>query len=172
MTAPDTLRAFGLLLLAALLQVAWATPIEVGNGHPDLVLVTLVAVALLRGPLLGAVAGFWAGIALDVAALGTLGLSSLLLTPAGYWAGRFGEATTRTSPYPPLVAVALGTVWTSIGSALVYFMLGQSAPAATVLGGVLLPTLALNLLIAYPLYRLCRRIFPVTPRVRREVALV
>ena len=172
MTAADTLRAIGLLLLAALLQVAWATPIEVGNGHPDLVLVTLVAVALLRGPLLGAVAGFWAGIALDVAALGTLGLSSLLLTPAGYWAGRFGEATTRSSPYPPLVAVAFGTVWTSIGSALVYFMLGQSAPATTVLAGVLLPTLALNLLIAYPLYRLCRRVFPVAARVRREVALV
>ena len=172
MTPADSLRAFGLLLLAALLQVAWATPVEVASGHPDLVLVILVAVALLRGPLLGAVAGFWAGIALDVAALGTLGLSSLLLTPAGYWAGRFGEGTSRSSPYPPLVAVALGTAWVSIGSALVYFMLGQSAPATTVLGGVLLPTLALNLLLAYPLYRLCRRIFPVAARERREVALV
>lgn len=172
MTAADAARAAGLLLLAAILQVAWATPVEVGNGHPDLVLVALVAVSLLRGPLLGAAAGFWAGIALDVAAIGTLGLSSLLLTPAGYWAGRFGEATTRSSPYPPLVAVALGTAWTAIGSALVYFMLGQSAPAATVLGGVLLPTLALNLLLAYPVYRLCRRIFPVAGRERREVALV
>ncbi len=174
MTAPalDLPKALTLLFVAALVQVSILTPLEVASGHPDLVLVLVVGIALVRGPTLGAVAGFWAGIALDVAALGTLGLSSLLLTPAGYWAGRFGEATTRSSPYPPLVAVALGTVWTSIGSALVYFMLGQSAPATTVLAGVLLPTLALNLLIAYPLYRLCRRVFPVAARVRREVALV
>ena len=169
MTPADALKAAGLLLLAALLQVSWATPIEVGNGHPNLVLVALVALALLRGPLFGAIAGFWAGLALDVASLGTLGLTSLLLTPAGYWAGRFGEGTTRSSPYPPLVAVALGTIWFVLGSAIVHFMLGEGASATTVLGGVLLPTLALNLLIAYPAYRLLRWVFPVTGRERREV---
>lgn len=169
MTAAEALKATGLLLLVALMQVSWATPIEIASGHPDLILVVLVALALLRGPLFGTVAGFWAGLALDVASLGTLGLSSLLLTPAGYWAGRFGEGTTRSSPYPPLVAVALGTVWLELGSAVVHFMLGEGASASTVLGGVLLPTLALNLLLAYPVYRLCRRIFPVAARERREV---
>jgi len=34
------------------------------------------------------------------------------------------------------------------------------------------PTLALNLLLAYPVYRLLRRIFPVAARERREVILV
>ncbi len=172
MTPADALKATGLLLLVALLQVSWATPIEVGSGHPDLVIVTLVGLALLRGPLFGTIAGFWAGLALDVASLGTLGLSSLLLTPAGYWAGRFGEGTTRSSPYPPLVAVALGTVWLGLGSAIVHFMLGEGASASTVLGGVLVPTLALNLLLAYPVYRLLRRIFPIAARERREVILV
>jgi multiple sugar transport system substrate-binding protein len=41
--------------------------------------------------------------------------------------------------------------------------------AAEFFVGMLLPTLALNLLLAYPLYGLCRRIFPVKPRERREV---
>jgi rod shape-determining protein MreD len=169
-TAADALKMAGLLLLAVLLQVAWATQIEVASGHPDLAVTTLVALALLRGPLVGAVAGFWAGLVLDVATLGTLGLSSLLLTPTGYWAGRFGEATTRSSPYPPLVAVALATLWLAVGSAAVHFMLGESVPASRVFGAVLVPTLALNLLLAYPVYRLCRRVFPAGVRARREAA--
>ena len=172
MTAVDLAKALAFLLLAALVQVTLATPIEVASGHPDLVVVALVALALVRGPLLGAVAGFWAGLALDVAALGTLGLSSLLLTLAGYWAGRFGEATTRSSPHPPLVAVAFASVWVVVGSGLLHFMLGQGASVSVLLGAVLVPTLALNLLLAYPVYRLVTRLFPLEPRDRREVALV
>lgn len=135
-------------------------------------LVLVTALALLRGPLLGAVAGFWAGLLLDVASFGTLGLSSLLLTVAGYWAGRFGDATTRSSPYPPLIAVALATVWIAVGSTVLHFMLGDRVPAGQLFGQVLLPTLALNLLLAYPLYRLAARLFPLPPRDARKVPVV
>jgi EamA domain-containing membrane protein RarD len=48
-------------------------------------------------------------------------------------------------------------------------MLGETVSASEFFVGMLLPTLALNLLLAYPLYGLCRRIFPVTPRERRQV---
>jgi rod shape-determining protein MreD len=172
-TPLEALKAAMLLLLAALLQVSIVTPLEVASGHPDLVLVLVIAIALVRGPLFGSVAGFWAGLALDVASLATLGLSSLLLTLAGYWAGRFGEATTRASPYPPLIAVGLGTGWIVLGSGVLHFMLGQGASATQLLGPVLVPTLALNLLLTLPVYRLARRLFPVAPRERREaVALV
>jgi rod shape-determining protein MreD len=171
-SALDAAKVGGLLLVTVLLQVSIVTPIEVASGHPDLVLVLVVALALLRGPLLGAVAGFCTGLLLDVAAFGSLGLSSLLLTLAGYWSGRFGEATTRTSPYPPLVAVALATAWLALGSALLHFMLGDRVPVGELVGEVLLPTLALNLLIAYPLYRLTARLFPVPTRDPRKVPVV
>ena len=172
MTPADVAKAFALLLVAGLVQVSLATPFEVASGHPEVVVVALVALALVRGPLLGAVAGFWAGLVLDVAALGVVGLSSLLLTLAGYWAGRFGQATTRSSPHPPLVAVAFATVWVVVGSGLLHFMLGQGARVSVLLGEVLVPTLALNLLLAYPVYRLVARLFPLERRDRREVALV
>jgi rod shape-determining protein MreD len=166
----DALKAAGLLLLAGLLQVSIFSTLEVAEGHPDIVLVLVVAIALLRGPLFASVAGFWAGLVLDVASLETLGLSSLLLTLAGYFAGRFGEATTRSSAHPQLVAVALATIGVGFGSAVLNFMLGSSIGASVFFVGVLLPTLALNLLLAYPLYGLCRRIFGVVPRVpAREV---
>lgn len=168
----DAVKAALVLFVAALLQVTTVTPIEVANGHPDLVLVMLVALALVRGPLFGAVAGFWAGLVLDAAALAEMGLSSLLFTLAGYWAGRFGEATTRRSPHPPLVAVGFSTVWLVVGSGLLRFMLGQGVAVGALLGGVLLPTLALNLLLAYPVYRLVARLFPPTTGERQVAAVV
>lgn len=168
----DALKAGGLLLVAGLLQVSIATPIEVASGHPDLVLVLVVALGLVRGPLLGSVAGFWAGLIVDVAALQTLGLTSLLLTFVGYCAGRFGDVTSRSSPHPPLVAVALATVVYTIAAGLLYFMLGQGASAGELLAQVMLPALALNLLLAYPLYRLAVRVFPLAIRERREPVLV
>jgi rod shape-determining protein MreD len=130
----------------------------------------VIGIALLRGPVFGAVVGFWAGLVLDVASLETLGLTSLLLTLVGYFAGRLGDVTTRSSAHPSLVAVGLGTIGFAFGSAIVHFMLGSTLSAGEFFIGVLLPTLALNLLLAYPLYGLCRRVFPTEPRVRREVS--
>ena len=172
MTVADVAKATGLLLVVSLLQVTIMSSIEVADGHPDLALVTLVAIALLRGPLLGAIVGFWAGLVIDFATLDAIGLTSLLLTAAGYGAGRFGEATSRTSPHPPLIAVALATVAVVLGSGLLHFMLGQSVSAGELLGPVLLPTLALNLLLAHPVYRLTRRVFAERLRDRREAVLV
>jgi rod shape-determining protein MreD len=166
----DPLKAGALLLLAALVQVSIASTIGVADGHPDVVLVVLIGIALLRGPLFGAVAGFWAGLALDIASLETLGLSSLLLTLVGYFAGRLGDVTTKSSAHPSLVAVALGTVGFAVGSAVVHFMLGSTLSAGQFFAGVLLPTLALNLLLAYPVYGLCRRIFRAERPERREVS--
>jgi rod shape-determining protein MreD len=134
--------------------------------------VLVIAIALLRGPVFGAVAGFWAGLVLDVASLETLGLTSLLLTLAGYFAGRLGDVTTRSSAHPSLVAVGLGTIGFAIGSAVVHFMLGSTLSAGQFFLAVLLPSLALNLLLAYPLYGLCRRLFRSEPRERREVSPV
>jgi rod shape-determining protein MreD len=168
-TGVDALKTGGLLLLAAIVQVSLAEWIEVGEGHPDVVLVTLVAVALLRGPIFGAAGGFWAGLILDTASFGTFGLTSLLLTIAGYWTGRFGEVTTRASAHPLLIAVAFATVGVALGSAVLHFMLGLTSPASQLFLAVLLPSLALNMLIAYPIYGLCARLLPPHVVVRREV---
>ena len=166
----DAIKAGALMVVAALVQVSLASTIEVAEGHPDVVLVLVIGIALLRGPLFGAVVGFWAGLVLDVASLETLGLTSLLLTLVGYFAGRLGDVTTKSSAHPSLVAVALGTIGFGLGSAVLHFMLGSTISAGEFFVGVLLPSLALNLLLAYPLYGLCRRIFQSEPRERREVS--
>lgn len=171
MTLGDGLKAGGLLTLAVLLQVMFISEIEVASGHPDLVLVLLVAVALLRGPLIGASAGFWAGFVLDLATFDILGLNALLFTLAGYGVGRLGQVMSKTSPHPPLIAVGLTTGAVLLGSAFLHFVLGDTVAVSTLLGAVLLPTLALNLLLAWPLHRLARRLFPLAARERREVSV-
>jgi rod shape-determining protein MreD len=153
----DALKTVVLVLVTAVLQVSVFSAISVAEAQVDLVLVLVVSIALLRGPLFGALAGFFAGLVLDTALLETLGLTSLLLTVAGYWVGRFGEVTTRSSAHPPLIAVALGTLGVGFGSAVLHFMLGSPIAASRFFVGVLLPGLALNLLVAYPVYRLVRR---------------
>ena len=171
MTLRDGLKAAGLLLAAVLLQLVFVNGIEVAEGRPDLVLVTVVCLGLLRGPLLGAAAGFWAGLVLDLATFETLGLTALLLTIAGYWAGRLGQVMSKSSPHPPLVAVGLATVGVLMGGGFLHFVLGSTVSASTLFGPVLIPSVALNVLLAWPLHRLVRRVFPLTPRERREVSV-
>jgi rod shape-determining protein MreD len=80
-----------------------------GGSGPDLVLVAVVAMALAGGPRDGAVIGFAAGLALDIAppASGLLGLSALVFCLVGYGCGRL-RAPLERSAWLPLAGVALG----------------------------------------------------------------
>ena len=167
----DALKAAGLLFVAAIAQVSILSGAEILGGTPDLVLVTLVAVALLRGAVFGAVAGFCVGLVVDTGTFATLGFSSLLLTTAGYWIGRYGETTGRGRTRAPLVSVAVATVLVTFGALALHFMLGQNAPAREVLVDALPPTLLLNLLLAAPVFALCRRVLR-SPERAPEVQLL
>ncbi len=57
----DWVKAAAIVFFAAILQVAVFSDVTILNGTPDLLLVTIICIALLRGPVVGAVAGFWAG---------------------------------------------------------------------------------------------------------------
>ncbi len=141
------------------LQAAIVSGIEPGGGSADLVLVTLMAAALVRGSIFGALAGFYAGFLLDTATLETLGLSSLLLTLAGYWIGRYGETTGRDRVHAPLLAIVVVTVLYSLGALAMHSLLGDPVSVRAGLIGALPAQIVLNLLLTIPVYALCRRIF-------------
>jgi rod shape-determining protein MreD len=153
----DGLKAAALLFVAAIFQVSIFTQVHVLDGVPDFLLVTLVAVALLRGSIVGAVGGFFAGLLVDTATLGQLGLTSLVLTIAGYWIGRYGETTGRDRRHAPFLSVAVVTILYSFGLLIVHFVLGERAPAGPVFRG-LLPAIVLNLILTGPVYALARRV--------------
>ena len=150
----DSLKAAGLVFLAAILQASVFSSVTILNGTPDLLLVTIICVALLRGPIIGAAAGFWGGLLLDVANLATLGVTSLLLLVAGYWTGRYGETTGRDRAHAPFLSVVVITFLYALGSLAFHFVLGEPAPARTVLWATLFQGIALNLILTWPVYKL------------------
>jgi rod shape-determining protein MreD len=148
-----------------LVQVSVLSAYSPLGGKVDVVLVTLLAIALLRGSIFGAIAGFGAGLLIDTANLDTLGFTSLLLTLAGFWIGRYGETTARDRLHAPFISVAVVTVLYTLGALALRFVLGNPAPAGAVLAG-LPATVLLNLLVTWPIFTLVRRLFP--PPVRAD----
>lgn len=168
-----TLRVAPLVFVAAVLQVGAIAGAHVFGAEPDLLLVTVVVVALASGSVAGAAAGFAGGLLVDVMTLGTLGTTSIVLTVVGYWAGRYGETTGRGRVYAaPLSAFALTIVATLTDMAL-HFLLGEPVSARTALVAVL-PSALVNAVLALGLYRLCRRFLTPSEQLgrTREAGLV
>ena len=171
--AVDTLKIVLIVFVAALWQSTVLGDAQLFGGTPDLLLVTLVAVALLRGALAGAAAGFFAGLVVDIAYLQTMGLTSLVLTLAGFWTGRYGETTGRGRMYAPLLSVAVVTVLAMTGAFALRFILGESPVARVVFVDSLLPTVLLNVAIAPVVFFVVRRILPpAQPHGMPEVQLI
>jgi rod shape-determining protein MreD len=168
----DAAKASAVLFVAAIVQVTLLAQIDVFHGAPDLVLVTLVSIALLRGTIFGAIAGFAVGLVVDTATLQTLGVTSLLLTIAGYWIGRYGETTGRDRTHAPFVSVAVVTFLYSLGALILHYMLGDNVSASRVLLDAFPFELIFNLILTLPVYALCRRLFRRAPTGLEEVQLI
>ena len=149
-------RASALLFAAAMLQAVIVSSLVLGGGAPDLLLVTVISVGLLRGAVTGAILGFAGGLVVDLLTLDTLGITSLVLTLAGFWAGRYAETTGRGRRLAPLVAVGAITVLAGIFAFVLHYMLGDDVVARHALVTALVPALVLNLLLAYPVHALVR----------------
>ena len=145
-----------IVFVAALLQVTLVATLDVAGGVADVLVLALLSIALLRGAVAGAVAGFFGGLLVDVLTLDTLGVSALLYSLAGYWAGRYGETTGRDRGYAPLLTVLVATIAIAYAGYGLHFMLGEELSARRALFETLLPTLVLNLAVARPVFALCR----------------
>jgi rod shape-determining protein MreD len=146
-----------LVFVVAIMQVSAFSSISIAGAGPDVLLVVVVTVALLRGAVTGAVVGFAAGLIVDVTTLGTLGATALLLTLVGFWAGRYGETTGRNRAHAPLAATVAATVFVEIGGYALDALLGGPIAVRTVV--LALPSaIVWNGLLAYPILALVRRI--------------
>jgi rod shape-determining protein MreD len=167
----DSAKAAGVVFVAAILQVSVFSSVSILHGTPDVLLVAIICIALLRGPIVGAAIGFWGGLLVDTANLETLGVTSLLLTVAGYWIGRYGETTGRERTHSPFVSVAVITLLYAIGSLMFRYVLGDPAPARAVLWTTLFQGIVLNLLLTWPVYALAKRVVPSFDRRERAARI-
>ena len=96
----------GLLATALVIQVTVLWRLALPGASADLVLLVLVALALRGGPELGLVAGFGAGLALDVLppADHAVGRWALVLCLIGYACGFLEDEADRSALFPIIVA--------------------------------------------------------------------
>ena len=148
----------GLVFAAAILQSALFSSLDILGGAADVLLLALIGIALARGAVTGALAGFFGGMLIDVITLDTLGVSALLYALAGYWTGRYGETTGRDRAHAPLLAVLVFTILLAYAGFGLHFLLGDEVSARRALLETLVPGLALNLILAAPVLALCRAV--------------
>ena len=160
MIGVDAVKAALLIFFVAIVQVSLLSSIGLAGGAPNLLLVTLVAVALLRGSIFGAAGGFFGGLLIDTANLETLGLTSLILTLAGYWIGRYGETTGRDRTHAPYVSVAVVTILYAVGVLVLDFLLGDPVSGRRLLLDSLIPSVAFNLILTAPVHWLVAKVLP------------
>lgn len=145
-----------LVLLAVIIQVTVAPYLKVLGAKPDIALVVVVCLALMRGPLWGAVGGFITGLMMDIALVQTMGISSFLMTLAGYFSGRYAEGVDENSWFPPLLMVFVSTVFVQTLNAIIMFLFGIEASVGYVAFRIVLPSAILNALLAAPVFVVCR----------------
>jgi rod shape-determining protein MreD len=119
--------AAGLLLGAVLIQLIILDFLRLpGVAGPDLVLLTVVALAACAGPVEGMLGGFAAGLALDVAppASHLVGQYALVFCLVGYAAGVIG-ADPDKSAWLPLAVVAVGAAVGELLYALTGILFGD-----------------------------------------------
>lgn len=158
MSAAAWFRASTVVFVAAMLQVVIVSSLVIAGGAPDLLIVVVVVLGLLRGAIPGAMFGFAGGMVVDLVTLGTLGVTSLVLTLAGFWAGRYAETTSRDRRFAAVLAVGAITVLAAAFGYVLYYLLDEEVVAQHALVTALAPAFVLNLMLALPVNALVRAI--------------
>jgi rod shape-determining protein MreD len=151
--------------VAVILEVSVMPFINLADGIPDLIAPTIVVIALLRGSLVGAVAGFGAGLLVELTSpVGTLGVLALLYLAVGAWCGRYCEREESSSLLAPLLLSVVATLAVQLGYAVFQLLIGGSMPASEFVAQLLLPTVCLTALLSPPILLVGRRLLG-APRV-------
>jgi rod shape-determining protein MreD len=147
-----------LVFLTVLLQLSFFSQVPLLGSVANVIPVTVIAIGLLGGAVPGVVTGFFAGLLVDLALGGTLGVSSLALMSAGYLAGRWREGYDIVSSLvPPLLTGALTGVAVTTFAAM-QLMLGVDAPVSLLVVREIVVQALLGMLLAVPLFPLIRRL--------------
>jgi rod shape-determining protein MreD len=158
---------FAVLLFVALcVQLVILAPLHLPGATPDLVYLVVAAFALVHGPTTGALAGFAAGLALDIAppANGVVGLWAVVFCVVGYVLGLLRDDAEQ-SAVMLLIVVALGSAVIVLGYAGLSATFGDAPASWGLVVKALLGEVAYTLLLTpfvIPLVsRLAKRVEPV-----------
>ncbi len=168
------LRIAALAVVLVFVQIGVVSEVPVFGVNVDLSPLVVAFVGLLCGSTLGAVTGFAIGLLVDLTLVQTLGVTSFLFTLIGYWSGRLRELRDPQAAITPLLVGAGASAVSLVGYSLMEFLLGVDAPVSLELLRQIVLGIALNTVIALPVWAIVRRSLegglPDDPRRRRRRA--
>ena len=145
-----------LILAAALVQVTWASQLEIAGAFPNLVLIAVVGVTWTQGVRAGLVWACAGGILLDLNAPGPLGLHAVALLAGAYAAGFWARNLDREGLLHAIGAVACATILYSLVLIGADVVLGLPTPQLTTAVEVVTAASAVNALLTPPLLGVIR----------------
>ncbi|MER6977752.1 rod shape-determining protein MreD [Streptomyces carpinensis] len=145
------LLSTALVVVALVVQVSVLSRLHLPGAVPDLLLLTVLALAMVYGHVGGALVGFGAGLLADLAppADHAAGRYALVLCVIGYLAGLIkpetGQVKSATGPMAVVVAAALGStlLYAGVGA-----LVGDTAARHVGLAGLLISAAVYDLLLA------------------------
>jgi rod shape-determining protein MreD len=165
-------RVAVLSLVVVFFQIGVVSEVPIFGINVDLSPLLVAFIGLLCGSMIGCVSGFAVGLLVDLALLQTLGLTSLIFTLIGFWAGRLREVRDPQAALTPLLVGAGATAVALVGYSLMEFMLGVDAPVSLDLLKQIVLEVLVNAVVALPMWALVRwalqGALPEDPRRRRR----
>lgn len=143
----------GALAAAFVLQVMFAPHMAIFGVVPNLPLLVVITLAFVEGPSAGAVAGFVAGLLLDVLGTAPVGAWALVLTVTGYTTGMLQENLFAEGWLAPVTVAVIAGLVADASYLIVLAIVGAGPAFWASLGGVVLPRAVYNavlVLLAYP----------------------
>lgn len=148
-------------LVAVLLQVTIIPRFDLGafEATPNLVVATVVAVACLRGVVVGATYGFAVGLLVELLSPGdTLGVLAIAYVAIGAWCGRFASGGEPIGRLMAVLLVVAASALVPVWLAVVELLRGDGPPIGYLMGHLVIPQIVLAPLMALPAWWAARRL--------------
>lgn len=149
-------KATVVLLTALVLQEAVVSRLGVFGAHGDLLILVPVTAALTVGPERGAMAGFAAGIAVDLLVTTPFGLTALSYCIVGYAIGAFQSGVLRATWFLPILAALAGAAFGTTFWALAATVVGEEGLLGADLGRIVLAVALVAGVLVLPALRVAR----------------
>ena len=147
----DAVKLAVCVFVLAILEVSMGPQLTAAPGGPDLLVVLVVAVALLRGVEWAAATGFAGGLLVDAMLFEPLGVTSLLLVLTAVAASAVAGRLDRKGMSRAFVLVVVAAPLVQIGHGLLAALLGDGYPASFVVRDAVVPTTVQTAVLALPL---------------------
>lgn len=149
-------KATLVLVSALVLQSAVFARLDLFGAHGDVLVLVPITAALTVGPERGAVAGFIAGIAVDLLVTTPFGLTALTYCLVGYGVGALQSGMLRAAWWLPLVAAVTGAAFATGFWALAATVIGEEGLLNADLGRIVGAVSLIAVLLVVPALRLAR----------------